>query len=110
MAITTRVKIQAMAAIRAPIKEPSTPAPQLMRKATKARKQAMGWRIMAWVRPSTECRAAKLKSVPDIQRMSIVKQVRDDQRTFDVGHNNSRRISNMILRTVVLVGSRDAVQ
>lgn len=70
IAITTKVKIQAKAATEAPRSDPTTPAPRLKRKAIKDRAQAMGWRTIARVKPSTVSDAELLKWVP-VQSISI---------------------------------------
>lgn len=69
IAMTISVSSQASAATKAPSSEPRTPTEQLRKKATKARKQAMGWRIMARVRPWTMLAEAVLKWVPSTAAM-----------------------------------------
>lgn len=69
IAMTTKVKIQARPATAAPRSEPTTPAPMERQKAMKARAHAMGWRIIAYVRPSADADAALLKPVPSIWRI-----------------------------------------
>ncbi len=69
MAMTISVRSQANPATEAPSSEPKTPAEQLRAKAMKARTQAMGWRIMARVRPWTVLAEAELKWVPSTAAM-----------------------------------------
>jgi len=69
IAMTARVMIQATAETNAESKAPKKPAPSARKKAMNARTQAMGCRIIAWVRPSAVLDDATLKDVPSISAM-----------------------------------------
>ena len=69
IAMTTSVSTQASSATSAPSKDPTTPAPQLSAKAMKATAQAIGWSIIAFVRPSTVSEVVLLNGVPSTADM-----------------------------------------
>lgn len=71
IAMTTKVTTHARNAKILAKTAPMTPAPRARRNAMKARPQAMGWRIMTFVRALALSEAAVLKEVPSALDMTL---------------------------------------